>query len=144
MCFFGTKWNEMGPLFTKMQQEEILKCVSWLLWFLLLLPKPAFAFPIGRWSFHAPAENPWHFYFLLIYVTSPSVCLSCLLPKNQFYPLEELPSIFFTSKDTDKKKSSFPHTQGNSEWGSCKVIYEEGVPNIWGNAQIFNHVWGSR
>ncbi len=24
----------------------------------------------------------------------------------------------------------------------CKVIYEEGLPNIWGNAEIFNHIWG--
>jgi hypothetical protein len=27
---------------------------------------------------------------------------------------------------------------------SCKVIYEEGLPNIWGNAQIFSHIWGGR
>jgi hypothetical protein len=26
-----------------------------------------------------------------------------------------------------KKKSNFPHIKGNSEWSSCKVIYEEGV-----------------
>jgi hypothetical protein len=26
------------------------------------------------------------------------------------------------------KKENFPHIQGNSEWGSCKVIYEEGLP----------------
>ncbi len=25
---------------------------------------------------------------------------------------------------------------------TCKVIYEEGLPNIWGNAQIFSHIWG--
>ncbi len=24
----------------------------------------------------------------------------------------------------------------------AKFIYEEVLPNIWGNAQIFNHVWG--
>jgi hypothetical protein len=27
-------------------------------------------------------------------------------------------------------------------WGDCKVIYEEGLPYIWGNAQIFSHIWG--
>jgi hypothetical protein len=46
---------------------------------------------------------------------------------------------------TDKKeRKKFPHIQGNSEWSSCKVIYEEGLPNIWGNAQIFLHIWGGR
>ncbi len=24
----------------------------------------------------------------------------------------------------------------------CKVIHGEGFPNIWGNTQIFSHVWG--
>jgi hypothetical protein len=34
-------------------------------------------------------------------------------------------------ENTDKKrKSNFPHIKGNSEWSSCKVIYEEGLPNI--------------
>jgi hypothetical protein len=43
-----------------------------------------------------------------------------------------------------KKKIKFSSyiLQGNSEWSSCKVIYEEGLPNIWGNAQIFPHIWG--
>jgi hypothetical protein len=32
---------------------------------------------------------------------------------------------------TDKKeKQFFSHILGNSEWSSCKVIYEEGFPNI--------------
>ncbi len=25
----------------------------------------------------------------------------------------------------------------------AKSYYEEGLPNIWGNAQIFSHIWGS-
>ncbi len=29
-----------------------------------------------------------------------------------------------------------------SEWSSCKVIYEDMLPNLRGNAQIFNHIWG--
>jgi hypothetical protein len=28
-----------------------------------------------------------------------------------------------------KKKINFTHMSGNSEWSSCKVIYEEGLPN---------------
>jgi hypothetical protein len=24
----------------------------------------------------------------------------------------------------------FPHIKGNSDWSSCKVIFEEGLPNI--------------
>jgi hypothetical protein len=39
---------------------------------------------------------------------------------------------------TDEKKiknfSSF------YEWSSCKVIYEEGLPNIWVNAQRFRQI----
>jgi hypothetical protein len=27
-----------------------------------------------------------------------------------------------------KRKSNVPHIHGNSEWSSCKVIYEEGFP----------------
>jgi hypothetical protein len=42
---------------------------------------------------------------------------------------------------TDKKrKLNFPNIYGNSEWSSCKVIYEDGLPNIRGNAQIFDHI----
>ncbi len=30
----------------------------------------------------------------------------------------------------------------NSGWRGCKVIYmyEEWLPNIWGNAKIFSHI----
>jgi hypothetical protein len=35
-----------------------------------------------------------------------------------------------TDSDTPIKKENFPHISGNSEWSSCKVIYEEGLPNI--------------
>ncbi len=32
---------------------------------------------------------------------------------------------------TDKKeKRKFPHIEGNSDGIGCKVIYEEGLPNI--------------
>ncbi len=40
-----------------------------------------------------------------------------------------------------KIKFSYCNIQWSSEWSSCKVIYEEGLPNIWGNAQIFPHLW---
>ncbi len=39
-----------------------------------------------------------------------------------------------------KKKINFPHIQGNSEGSSCKVIYEEGRPNICGNARTFSYI----
>ncbi len=52
---------------------------------------------------------------------------------------------FFTSVQrrpglyhTDKKEIKF--SSYIRKWSSCKVIYEEGLPNIWGNAQIFNHL----
>ncbi len=33
---------------------------------------------------------------------------------------------------------------GRLEMGAvAKSYYEEGLPNIWGNAQIFSHIWGS-
>ncbi len=39
---------------------------------------------------------------------------------------------------TDKKWSKiFLLYIGNSDRIGCKVIYEEGLPNIWGNTQIF-------
>jgi hypothetical protein len=42
---------------------------------------------------------------------------------------------------TDKKeKKIFLIYKKNSEWSSCKLIYEEGLPNILGNAQIFPHI----
>ena len=43
-----------------------------------------------------------------------------------------------------KKRTKFSHIWGDSDGIGCKVIYEEGPPNIWGNAQIFNHIWGGR
>ncbi len=39
-----------------------------------------------------------------------------------------------------KRKLNFPHIQGNSNGIGCKVIYEEGLPNIWRNAQIFHRI----
>ncbi len=41
---------------------------------------------------------------------------------------------------TDKKENKFSSytVKGNSDGIWCKVIYEEGLPNIWGNAQIFS------
>ncbi len=38
-----------------------------------------------------------------------------------------------------KRKLNCPHLLGNSDGISCKVIHEKGLPDIWGNAQIFNH-----
>ncbi len=41
---------------------------------------------------------------------------------------------------TDKKETKFSTytVEGNSDGIGCKVIYEEGLPNIRGNAQIFS------
>jgi hypothetical protein len=36
----------------------------------------------------------------------------------------------FSNNTLIKRKSNFPHIYGNSEWSSCKVIHEEGLPNI--------------
>jgi hypothetical protein len=47
---------------------------------------------------------------------------------------------FCTVNYTDKKENPILLIYKEySEWSSCKVIYEEGVP-ILGNAQIFNHI----
>jgi hypothetical protein len=40
-----------------------------------------------------------------------------------------------------KKKKKFSSYIRKSDRIGCKVIYEEELPNIWGNAQIFNHIW---
>ncbi len=46
--------------------------------------------------------------------------------------------IFVTPYTAKKRKLNFPHIQGNSDGIRCKVKYEEGLPNIRGNAQIFS------
>jgi hypothetical protein len=43
-----------------------------------------------------------------------------------------------------KRKENFSRIKGNSDGNGCKVIYEEGLPNICGNVQIFSHIWGGR
>jgi hypothetical protein len=40
-----------------------------------------------------------------------------------------------------KENNNFPHIEGNSDRSGFKVIYEEGLPNIWRNAQIFSHIY---
>ncbi len=40
------------------------------------------------------------------------------------------------------KKKIKPLISGNSDGIRCKVIYDDGLPNIWGKAQIFYHTWG--
>jgi hypothetical protein len=42
-------------------------------------------------------------------------------------------------KKRKRNFSSYTYVQGNSDRIGCKVTYEEGLPNIWGNAQIFPH-----
>ncbi len=44
------------------------------------------------------------------------------------------------AKSYKKEKRNFPQTYGNSDGIGCKVIFEEGLPNIRGNTQIFNHI----
>ncbi len=39
-----------------------------------------------------------------------------------------------------KKETKFSSYMRKFKWDLCKVIYEEGLPNIWGNAQIFHHI----
>ncbi len=50
----------------------------------------------------------------------------------------------------DKKETKFSSYIGIFRWDRVKVIYEEGLPYIWGNAQIFSpdtyeevvsHIW---
>ncbi len=47
----------------------------------------------------------------------------------------------YTDNKSNQIFSIYKEIQSGS---SCKVIYEEGLPNIWGNAQIFPHIWGGR
>ncbi len=37
---------------------------------------------------------------------------------------------------TDKKLNKIFLIYKETQWSSCKVIYEEGLPNIWGNAHF--------
>ncbi len=49
------------------------------------------------------------------------------------------------NSSSDKKENKiFLIKKEIKKWNSCKVIYEEGLPNMWGNAQIFPHIWGGR
>ncbi len=45
-----------------------------------------------------------------------------------------------------KRKRNFPHIWVNSDGREVAklYLYEERLPNIWGNAKIFNHIWGDR
>ncbi len=53
--------------------------------------------------------------------------------------------VFLYPRHTDKKENKIVLICKEIPSGaSCKVIYEEGIPNIWGNAQIFHHIWGGR
>jgi hypothetical protein len=45
---------------------------------------------------------------------------------------------------TDKKMKKLSSYMRISDGIGCKVIYGDGLPNIWGNPQIFNHMWGGR
>ncbi len=52
---------------------------------------------------------------------------------------------FYLPLYTDNKENQiFLIYKETQKWSSCKVIYVEGLPNIWGNAQIFPHIWGGR
>ncbi len=42
-----------------------------------------------------------------------------------------------------KKNEIFSYIR-KFRWVGCKVIAKEGLPNLWWNAQIFNHIWGGR
>ncbi len=43
---------------------------------------------------------------------------------------------------TDQKENKiFLLYKGNSDGIGCKVIYEEELPNVWGNAQIFHYTY---
>jgi hypothetical protein len=44
-------------------------------------------------------------------------------------------SLFTTGYTDNKENKIFLIKKGNSDGSSCKVIYEEGLPNICGNAQ---------
>ncbi len=42
--------------------------------------------------------------------------------------------------NSDKKENEIANISGNSDGIGYKVINEEGLPNIGGNAQIFNQI----
>jgi len=46
---------------------------------------------------------------------------------------------------TDKKeKKIFLIYKAIQNGTVAQVIYQEGLPKVWGNAQIYNHIWGLR
>jgi hypothetical protein len=54
-------------------------------------------------------------------------------------------SYFLYNICTNKKENNiFLIYKEIPSWAVANVIYEEGLPNIWGNAQIFPHIWGVR
>ncbi len=91
-----------------------------------------------------PSEFP---YFVFFFISAPSLAyglsltlftLSFLISQS-FIPFTwlVLNQLVFCSH-TDKKEIIFSLSIRKFNWSSYKVIYEEELPNIWGNAQIFN------
>ncbi len=72
-----------------------------------------------------------------------SVCIAKILMNFSdlvFFPFFFVANIYL---HWQKRKSNFPHMLGNSEW-SRHTVYEEGLPNMWGNAQIIPQICGGR
>jgi hypothetical protein len=60
---------------------------------------------------------------------------------NRAYPLSSHLHSNNPTPTSPLKKTKFSSYIRKFRWDrGCKVIFEEGFPNIWGNAQIFNHL----
>jgi hypothetical protein len=88
-----------------------------------------------------------HVFFMFSHVyQARSFCTIHLIEMNSYLNLYysyhtlkfTLRSLSIVQHALIKKKTNFPHIKGNSDGIGCKVIYEEGLPNIWGNAQQFS------
>ncbi len=77
------------------------------------------------------------FYFWLAFIFHTFVSSSNKLSVKKLITEQKRKSFFVVVTDI-KRKQNLPHIKGNSDVIGCKVMYEEGLPNTWVNAQIFS------
>ncbi len=94
----------------------VIKFMSWLLGFK------------GRWLFH------------LSYKKLAFCCISYLFYGDILLSNLIILIIIIIGTLIKKKRKFSSYILGTSDGGGCRVIYEERLPNIWGNAQIFSHI----
>jgi hypothetical protein len=87
------------------------------------------------------------FFFALLFQEKSRCKRIILITKMGFefvHTDSEVPRGLLSALIKKKRKFSSYRILGNSDGIGCKFIYEEGLFNIRGNAQIFSHIGGGR